>query len=104
MIHGVAILRASQLRAPIETRAKTTRVIAAAFGGFRTVTRKRSGHAACRGRERSTARTDLPQALRDLTQGGPVRRQARLLPSTRDLGEDGVLNDGPASRLLEGRR
>src|SRR5438105_3974659 len=102
MIHGVAILRASQLRAPIETTTNTASVTAAAFGGFRTVTRRRSGHAAFRGRERSTARADLPQALRDLAQGGPIRGQARLLRGACDLAEEGVLDDGPAAGLLEG--
>jgi hypothetical protein len=64
MIQGVTICRVSQMRTPIATATRTASVSAAALGGFRTVTRRRSD-AALRGKERSTARADLPQALRD---------------------------------------
>src|SRR5919204_66483 len=63
MIQGVTIFRASQLRTAIEATTRTASVTAAAFGGFRTVTRSRSGQAAARGRVRSTARADLPETL-----------------------------------------
>src|SRR3954463_9092524 len=104
MIQGVAILRASQLRTPIERTTKTASVSTAAFGGFRTVTRRRSGHAAPRGRERATARTELPKTLGDLGQRGAVRGKPCLFRGACDFTNDCPLHDGSAGRLLEGRR
>src|SRR4051794_11181094 len=103
MIHGVAIFRVSQIRTPIETTTTTASESAAALGGFRTVTRRRSGHAAPRGKERSTARADLPQALGDVAQRVSIGRKPGLLCRTRNLAEDGMLDDRAAGRLLEGR-
>src|SRR5947199_6848938 len=103
MIQGVAIFRVSQIRTPSETATTTASVSAAALGGFRTVTRRRSGHATPRGRGRSTARADLPQALCDVTQRVSIGRKPGLLRRPRDLSEDGILDDRAAGRLLEGR-
>src|SRR5947208_309442 len=102
MIQGVAILRVSQMRTPIEMATTTASVSTAAFGGFRTVTRRRSGHAVPRGRERSTARANLPQALGDVAQRAPIGRKPRLLCRTRDLAQDGILDGCAPGRLLEG--
>src|SRR5438094_7456807 len=101
MIQGVAIFRVSQIRTPIETTTRTASESAAALGGFRTVTRRRSGHAPPRGRERSTARADLPKALGNVAQRIPVGRKPGLLRRARDLAEDGILDDRAARCLLE---
>src|SRR5204863_2621059 len=102
MIQGVAILRVSQMRTPIEMATTTASVSTAAFGGFRTVTRGRSGHAVSRGRERSTARANLPQALGDVAQRAPIGREPRLRRRARHLAKDGILDHNAAGCLLEG--
>src|SRR5437763_5241054 len=103
MIHGVAIFRVSQIRAPIETTTTTASESAAALGGFRTVTRRRSGHAAPRGRERSTARADLPKALGDVAQRTPIGRKSSLLRRARDLADDRLPDDRATPCLLQSR-
>src|SRR5919198_3628837 len=104
MIQGVAIFRASQLRTAIETTTRTASVTAAAFGGFRTVTRGRSGQAAARGRVRSTARADLPETLGHFGQSRPVRSEPDLFCRARNLTENRLPHGGATGGLLESRR
>src|ERR671931_539144 len=104
MIQGVTIFRASQLRTAIETTTRTASVTAAAFGGFRTVTRSPSGQATARGRVRSTARADLPETLGHFGQGRPVRAEPDLLRRPSDLIENRLPHRGAAGSLLQSRR
>src|SRR5512132_2784167 len=101
MIHGVAIFRVSQMRTPIETTTRTASERAAALGGFRTATRRRSTHAAPRGRERATASAHLPKARSGVAERASIGRKPGLLGRARDLTEDGIPDDRAARCFLQ---
>src|SRR5215212_533312 len=103
MIQGVAILPASQMRAPIETTTRKASVSAAALGGLRTDTRRRSAHAGLRVMERSMATADLPKACGDVAQCLAVGRKPGLLSRTRNLAHERIPDCVSAGRLLDRR-